>query len=56
MAAFLNCVPFGADITDLLGCLFGYMDIVAAMTSVAGHRVTISNGHTGAPAYTNYPS
>ena len=44
MAVFFNCVPFGTDITILLGCLFRYKDLIVAKIMAASHEVTISGG------------
>lgn len=46
MVAFLNCVPFGTDIADLLVRLFGYKDLeILVKISAAAHSITISDGN-----------
>ena len=42
IVTFLNCVPFGTDITDILRCPIRYVILVGARGSTTGHSVTTS--------------
>ena len=43
MVTFLNCVPFGTDITDMFSCPIRYVTLVAARESTTGNSVTTSD-------------
>lgn len=55
MAAFLNCVPFGTDIANLLGCLIGCINSENLVKiSAAAHEITMSERDDGCAACLAY--
>ena len=56
MAPCLNCIPLGADILDILGCLIGYIDSeIPVKMSATDHKFRIGNGNNGSTFYIAYP-